>query len=300
MEKFLTKFDQLKLKLIKKGSTIKKRLFFLIVLFIVFETYYLYNLYKHAELIGKTECIAGSVFFAFMMTFGYVRIPPIKFVSPQIIRDIYIHFKLAIINTLFKQSNLEARYFINSPVEKEKFINSDLFHQKIIRYKGKDGFSGNFSGNLYQLSELHVESTKRIIFNGLFIELKNNEKQENKPNSLFLPENKITAQHKINYPVEIEHIQFDEGKTYKIISTHKNLAHSNEIVKLLAGFVEHSDKDIMISYSNSVIYIAISVNETLFELDISKNSNKLEKLSEHILLFNASINLLKNFSTLLN
>lgn len=298
MEEFIQKFDNIKLKLIKKGRIAKLQYAIPVIFLILFEIKYLHSLYVNAELIERNEFILGSIFFPIIILFGFIRIPALKFVPGNIIRKIYVQFKSVIILHLFRENKIRAKYFPNTAISKDKFVRSLLFNQKIIRYSGSDGFSGITNGKHFQISEIHVKSNFISIFNGFFIELKLSNVIGIKPNTLVLPENLITKKHTQDFPIEIENVYFEYGKNYKIISTHKNISQQNRLIKMLSEFIEKTNKDVYISFSSSVIYIGISINDYIFELDLSQKKNDVGRLKEHIRIFNATMSLVKEFSAL--
>jgi len=298
MEEFLKKFDRIKFKLIKKGQSIKNRLLIGIFVIIAFETEYLYRLWAVSDLIEKEEFIFGALLFPTILLIGYFRIPPLSFVPGNIVKRIYLQFKLSIILRLFKINQITAKYFPHTPVSRLKFSHSALFHDKIIKYHGDDGFSGRINKMQFQISEIHVSSTYHKIFNGFFIELKMEKNASVSPNTIILPLNKLNDKHRKQFPIEIEQINFTPKSIYQIQSTHKNIGHQNHIIKVLADFIEKTNKDVYISYSNAIIYIAIEINDNLFELDLSSKENKAQRLNEHITVFNSTIELIRNFSAI--
>jgi hypothetical protein len=226
-------------------------------------------------ILNKHDVAASFIMLALFISFVFLYF---KFT-----KDYIAEFKFGIIRQMLGFIDQELIYDPKLKIEKEDYLTSRIFTSHISRYNGEDFVSGRIGAINVKFSELHTEikinagknTHYQTIFKGIFFIADFNKKF--KSQTVVLPDNAEkmfgwlgqelqSLDHSRGDLVRLEDPEFE--KEFCVYGTDQVEARYVLSVSLMRRILDFKNKigtRIHLSFVDSRVYVAISLQENLFE-----------------------------------
>ncbi len=231
------------------------------------------------------------IFVAAIIIFGIIA----KILS----RGYVTKFKSNIIGRIVKFIDPNLSYTPKGRIEKETFMDSDIFKTRPNRYKGDDYVRGTIGKTPIEFSEIHAQYESgsgknrscRTVFKGLFFIADFNKHFTCKTvvlpdtaESLFGTFGKMFQAWNLtrNQLIKLEDPEFE--KLFVVYGTDQIQARyilSTSLMARITDFKKKSGQKIYLSFIDSKVYVAISYTKNLFEPKIFSTLMNFELIREY-------------------
>ena len=231
------------------------------------------------------------ILFAAIIVFGIIA----KILS----RDYVAKFKSNIIGRIVKFIDPNLNYIQKGKIEKETFMDSDIFKTKPNRYKGDDYVRGTIGKTPIEFSEIHAQyesgsgKNKRTVtvFKGLFFIADFNKHFTCKTvvlpdtaESLFGSFGKMFQAWNLSRDqlIKLEDPEFE--KLFVVYGTDQIQARyilSTSLMARITDFKKKTGQKIFLSFIDSKVYVAISYTKNLFEPKVFSTLMNFELIREY-------------------
>lgn len=224
------------------------------------------------------------------------------------IKDYKLKFKKLALTELTKTLHPTINYIPTKSIDKLTFLDSYLFREKEIHYRGQDLFEGTFKNSKLSFSELNVRTAgenSTEIFKGLFFVIETTQKLAKQLSILpknaaiyfkDLSESKALKKKVSQIIIEERkvamsaHPQFDQlFKVYTVDPEDGHQLLSSAMCSAIIALQNKLKTDIYLSFIDQKVYIAIRNAEDYFEIDpkesVLENSTFLKLYEELTLCF---------------
>jgi len=247
-------------------------------------------------LIGRFR---GSATMYFQILAGVVGFIAVTVVS----KNYRQNFKNKIISKIagFVDENLV--YTPEGTVSREEFTNSDIFQKYASNYRGEDHFKGKMDKTTFEFSEVvakHVTSTgtgskrkehQHLIFKGIFFVADFNKHFNGY--TVVLPDTaermlgkfgqNLQSMSSRGQLVKLENPEFEkEFCVYSDDQVEARYILSPSLMQRIVEFKRRWNTKIYLSFKDSKVYIAISMNKNLFETRLFKTVQNYNFIEENI------------------
>jgi len=228
----------------------------------------------------------------------------IAFIAVSIISKNYRqNFKNKIISKIAGSVDENLVYTPEGTVSREEFTNSGIFQKYCNNYHGEDHFKGKMGKTAFEFSEVvgkHVTSTgtgsnkkqhQHLIFRGIFFVADFNKNFNGY--TVVLPDTaermlgkfgqSLQSMSSRGQLVKLEDHEFE--KVFCVYSDDQVEARyilSTSLMKRIVEFKRKWDTKIYLSFRDSKVYIAISMNKNLFETRLFKTVQDYNLIEENI------------------
>lgn len=193
-------------------------------------------------------------------------------------------FKTEVMPLALSQSHPDLEYQPLNHIAFNDFKASQLFNQRIDRYKGEDLFIGQRDKTAYIFSEIHAEekhtstdskgrtrTTYVTIFKGLFMKADFNKKIRTFTRVVEGGDGFFTKLFAGKDKVELEHPDFEKiFNTYSEDQVEARYILTPDLMEKILALKSKFNTKIALSFLGNNVYIAISTKENLFEPNLSE------------------------------
>lgn len=228
-------------------------------------------------------------------------------------------FKRIIIKELIKFVMPELYYESGYCIPQANFVNSEIFRERIDRYRGDDCVSGIVDKTAFRFSELHAEQkqitydnkgrareTWVTIFRGIFFMGDFNKNFHGK--TVVLPDQaesflggifsfvqKFSAGR--GELVKLENVDFEkEFVTYSNDQVEARYILSPALMERILKFRKEANGRIFLSFVDSSVFVAIPVNKNLFEANVFSSALKKDYIQEYFFYLELAVGLVEDLN----
>lgn len=229
-----------------------------------------------------------------------------------------LNFKKRIVQRIVDFIQPGLTYDYDKHVSQELFTNSDIFRTQVDSYVGDDCVTGTIDKTDFTFSELHAQHREVYynngrreerwvnIFKGIFFVADFNkhfngrtfvlpDKAENFLGGVFKFVQKLTVGR--GQLVKLENVPFEkEFVVYSDDQIEARYILSPALMERILRFKQEANANILLSFVNSCMYLAIPLSMDLFEAKIFSSGTKLEYLASYHQYMNLAINIIEDLN----
>lgn len=229
-----------------------------------------------------------------------------------------LNFKKSIVQRIVDFIQPGLTYDCDKHVAQQLFVDSDIFRQQIDSYVGDDCVTGTIGKTDFTFSELHAQHREVYynngrreerwvnIFKGIFFVADFNknftgrtfvlpDKAENFLGGIFKFVQKLTVGR--GQLVKLENVQFEkEFVVYSDDQIEARYILSPALMERILKFKQEAGANILLSFVNSCMYLAIPISMDLFEAKIFTSGMSFEYLASYYRYMSLAISIIEELN----